>query len=503
MFKKVLIANRGEIAIRVMRSLREMGIRSVAVFSEADRTALHVLHADEAYLLGPAPSRESYLNMERILEVARKCFAEAIHPGYGFLAENAEFAGRCRDAQIKFIGPNPEAMQAMGDKTCARRTVEKAGVPIVPGIKEGVKGPEEALKEAQRIGFPVLLKAALGGGGKGMRIVRDPGELSSLFTMASQEAKSAFGDGTLYLEKYLERPRHIEFQILADEHGNVLHLGERECSIQRRHQKLIEETPSVALSESLRERMGQAAVDAARAVGYTNAGTIEFMLTQDKSFYFLEMNTRLQVEHPVTEMVTSLDLVKEQIRIAAGEKLGYLREDIRPKGAALECRINAEDPDNGFLPSVGKITAWGAPGGPGVRLDSGVGACSEVPVYYDPLIAKLIAWGPDRQEAIARMKRALSEFHVEGIRTTIPFHRAVLDDPEYQGGEIDSGYLERFEIRRGTLPVTDIKDARRLAAIAACLAAHLESKTNQRFKTFAPERRSVWKLVAREEGLRS
>lgn len=502
MFKKVLIANRGEIAIRVMRSLKEMGIRSMAVYSEADRAALHVLQADEAYLLGPAPSRESYLNMERILEVAKGCHADAIHPGYGFLAENTEFARICGEAKVKFIGPNPEAMQAMGDKTYARRTVERAGVPIVPGIKQGVESSEEALEEARKLGFPVLLKAAMGGGGKGMRIVRVPDELPSLFAMASQEAKGAFGDGTIYLEKYLDRPRHIEFQILADEHGNVLHLGERECSIQRRHQKLLEETPSTALTAELRQRMGQAAVNAARAVGYTNAGTIEFMLAQDRSFYFLEMNTRLQVEHPVTEMVTSLDLVKEQVRIAAGEKLGYSQEDIRAKGASIECRINAEDPENGFLPSVGRITGWGVPGGPGIRLDSGVGAGSEVSVYYDPLIAKLIAWGPDRGEAIHRMIRALSEFHVEGIRTSIPFHQTLLKDEDFIKGEIDTGFLERLESKQEKAQSPGAKDTRRLAAIAASLAAYLETKTDRRPKTPSSERTSAWKLTARDEGLR-
>lgn len=500
MFKKVLIANRGEIAIRVMRSLREMGIRSVAVFSEADRTALHVLQADEAYLLA-APSRESYLHMERILDVAKKCHAEGIHPGYGFLAENAEFAKMCKESKVEFIGPNPEAMQAMGDKTYARRTVEKAGVPIVPGIKQGVQSSEEALAEARKLGFPVLLKAAMGGGGKGVRIVRVPDELPSLFTMATQEAKGAFGDGTLYLEKYLDRPRHIEFQILADEHGNVVHLGERECSIQRRHQKLVEETPSTALDEALRRRMGEAAVNAARAVGYTNAGTIEFMLAQDKSFYFLEMNTRLQVEHPVTEMVTRLDLVKEQVRIAAGEKLSFRQEDIRAEGASLECRINAEDPDNGFLPSIGRITGWTVPGGPGIRLDSGVGAGSEVSVYYDPLVAKLIAWGSDRKEAIHRMLRALSEFHVEGIRTSIPFHQSLLRDEDFVKGEIDTEFLERLESKRERPQSTDEKETRRLAAIAASLAAYLEARTDRKPKTTTPERTSAWKLTAREEGL--
>ncbi len=428
MFRKVLVANRGEIAIRVMRACRELGIRTVAVYSEADAQARHVRYADEASCIGPAAASRSYLNVEAILAAARETGAEAIHPGYGFLAENADFARACREAGIVFIGPSPEAIQLMGDKAEARKLADAVGVPIVPGTPDKVS-PDEALAFVDRIGLPVMVKAAAGGGGRGIRVVRDRAELEQALQIAAQEAHAAFGDGALYLEKFLDRPRHIEVQVLADQHGTVLHLFERECSIQRRRQKLWEEAPSPALTPGLRAQICEAAVRLARAAGYTNAGTIEFLVDEGGSFYFLEMNTRIQVEHPVTELVTGIDIVKEQIRVAAGERLPWRQEEIALHGHAIEFRINAEDPALGFLQPPGVIERLELPAGPGVRCDFGFGTGDEVPPYYDSLIGKLIVWGRDRAEALARGRRALDELVVEGIATTAPFHRQLADDP--------------------------------------------------------------------------
>jgi acetyl-CoA carboxylase biotin carboxylase subunit len=447
MFEKILVANRGEIAIRIIRAAKEMGIRTVAVYSDADRNAPHVFHADEACAIGPSPSTESYLAIERILEAAKASGAEAIHPGYGFLAENPKLPAACEQEGLVFIGPTANAMKAMGDKIYAKRTVGARGVPTVPGTGEPVKDANEALREAEAIGYPVILKAALGGGGKGMRLVRNKHEMKSSYDIAVQEAGSAFGDRTIYLEKFLEKPRHVEFQILGDNGGHVVHLGERECSIQRRHQKLIEESPSTAIDEELRREMGEAACKAAEAVGYTNAGTVEFMFMQDGTYYFLEMNTRLQVEHPVTEMVTGLDLVKLQIRIADGAPITFESTDVARTGSSIECRIYAEDPDNDFLPSCGRIETLREPAGPGVRIESGVYSGYEVPVFYDPLIAKLVTWGRDREEAIARTGRALAEYWITGIHTTIPFHRRAVEDPRFIAGTIDTSFIEEMESR--------------------------------------------------------
>src|SRR5512142_1688821 len=413
MFKKVLVANRGEIAVRIIRACRELGIDTVAVYSEVDRSALHVRYADEAYLLGPAPSRESYLRADKIIDIAHKCGADAIHPGYGFLAEREDFAQMCLDAGIVFIGPKPSSIAAMGDKAEARATVIKAGVPVVPGTEDvGNMTDEELLAKAPSIGFPLLIKATAGGGGKGMREVESLEEMPMLLQSARREAESAFGDGNVYLEKLLEGARHIEFQILADTFGNVIYLGERDCSLQRRHQKLIEEAPSPFADEQLRRQMGEVAVKAARSVDYLNAGTIEFLVDKDRKFFFLEMNTRLQVEHPVTELVTGVDIVAEQMRIARGRQLSYKQEDIEIRGHAIECRINAEDPYNGFLPSTGRITHSLLPTGPGVRIDTGVYPGFEITPYYDPMIAKLMVWGETRGQAILRMRRALEEYRI-------------------------------------------------------------------------------------------
>ena len=441
MFKKVLVANRGEIAIRVIRSLREMGILSVAVYSDEDREALHVRMADEAYPVGPAPSRESYLVGERILAAAKQSGAEAIHPGYGFLSENAAFATACKAAGIVFIGPLPEAMEAMGGKTGARDRMIAAGVPVVPGAHVGdIKGLEAA---AAKLGYPVMLKASAGGGGKGMRFVSEPGELHGAFDRARSEAKAAFGDDHVYLEKAIVEPRHVEIQILGDAHGNVVHLFERDCSIQRRHQKVVEETPSPAphATPELIARMGEVAVRAAKAVQYRSAGTVEFLLAPSGDFYFLEMNTRLQVEHPITEWITGLDLVREQVRIAAGEKLGYTQADIVRRGHSIECRVYAEDPASEFLPSPGTIEVLRTPSGPGVRDDSGAYQGGRISSYYDPLVSKLSVWAPTRPLAIERMKRALSEYVVTGIRTNIPFHLALLDHPAFREGQYDTGFI--------------------------------------------------------------
>ncbi|MFL5550714.1 MAG: acetyl-CoA carboxylase biotin carboxylase subunit, partial [Gemmatimonadaceae bacterium] len=430
MFKKVLIANRGEIALRVIRACRELGIQTVAVYSEADRESLHVRFADDDVCIGPAPARESYLNIPRIIAAAEIAGADAIHPGYGFLAENAEFAETCIASNINFIGPTPAQIRVMGDKAAARKAMTDVEVPISPGTPGGVEDPDEALKFAREIGFPVIIKAAAGGGGKGMRVATDPEDFGRSFQLARSEALSAFGNGEVYVEKYLSRPRHIEFQILGDRHGNVIHLGERDCSVQRRHQKLIEEAPSPALNQDLRERMGQAAVKGAKAIDYVGAGTIEMLLNEDKSFYFMEMNTRIQVEHPVTEMLTGVDLVKEQILVAGGAKLS-VKPPIERRGHVIEGRVNAEDPARNFQPSPGRIDVFHPPGGPGVRLDTHVYAGYSVPPYYDSLLAKLICQGRDRQEALRRMQVALESFIIEGVTTTIPFLARVMANKHF------------------------------------------------------------------------
>ena len=442
MFKKILVANRGEIALRIISACRELGIRTVAVYSEADRDALHVRFADEDVCIGPYPSAASYLNISAIVSAAEITEADAIHPGYGFLSENAYFAEILQDCHIAFIGPSPEAVRKMGDKSLARRTVAAAGVPTVPGSPGPVETLDEALSFARKAGYPVILKASAGGGGRGMRIARDERELSGAFDTARAEAETAFGNAEVYLEKYLEEPRHIEFQVFGDSHGNLRQMGERECSIQRRHQKLIEEAPSMALDGTLRARMGEAAVAAARAVSYTNAGTVEFLLDAQGRFYFMEMNTRLQVEHPVTEEVTAVDLVKEQIAVAAGEPISFSRT-LTPRGHAIEFRINAEDPVT-FQPSPGKITTFHMPGGLGVRIDTAAYQGYVIPPYYDSLIAKLIVSGRNRQEAIQRGRRALDLFVIEGIKTTIPMHRRILDDPDFVDGRLSTRFMDRY-----------------------------------------------------------
>jgi acetyl-CoA carboxylase biotin carboxylase subunit len=450
MFRKILVANRGEIALRVIRACREMGIRTVAVFSEADRESLHVRFADEEVCIGPPPARESYLNIPRIIAAAEITGADAIHPGYGFLAENADFSEICEKSEITFIGPTPQQIRLMGDKAAARRTMVSVGVPVVPGT-DAMEEPDAALEAAREIGFPVLIKAAAGGGGKGMRVAENADDFVRQFTMARNEAAAAFNDPTVYIEKYLARPRHIEFQILGDQHGRVIHLGERDCSIQRRHQKLVEEAPSPALTPELRERMGEAAVRGAKAIEYVGAGTIEMLLNDDGSFYFMEMNTRIQVEHPVTEMCTGVDLIKEQIRAAAGLPLSIPDKPIELRGHAIECRINAEDPARNFAPSPGTITTFHPPGGPGVRLDTHVYAGNRVPPYYVSLLAKLIVHGTTRAEAIARMRQALGAFVLEGVHTTIPFLQRVMDDPDFIAGRVDTKFLERMVAERGTV----------------------------------------------------
>jgi acetyl-CoA carboxylase biotin carboxylase subunit len=444
MFKKVLIANRGEIALRVIRACRELGIRTVAVYSEADRESLHVRFADDDVCIGPPPSRLSYLRIPALISAAQITGADAIHPGYGFLAENAEFADTCRASNITFIGPSGDQIRQMGDKASARRLAKEAGVPTVPGSDGVLQDAEQALEVARGIGFPVIIKATAGGGGKGMRIATEPDQFVALFSLAQNEALSAFGNGDVYVEKYLARPRHVEIQVLGDTHGRVIHLGERDCSIQRRHQKLIEESPSPALDEDLRAQMGEAAVRLAAAIGYVGAGTIEFLLDTDRQFYFMEMNTRIQVEHPVTEMVTGFDLVKEQIRVAAGEPMSVPLGDFsRLRGHAIECRVNAEDPYRNFQPSPGLITAYHPPGGPGVRVDTHVYAGYSVPPHYDSLLAKVIVHGRDREEALARMGQALDSFILEGPMTTIPFLARVIRHPAFVAGDVDTKFLER------------------------------------------------------------
>ncbi|CAG1015292.1 MAG: acetyl-CoA carboxylase biotin carboxylase subunit [Anaerolinea sp.] len=491
---KVLIANRGEIAVRIIRACRELGIRTVAVFSDADRRALHVRYADEAYHIGPPPPRESYLSIGKLIDIARRSGADAIHPGYGFLSEREAFAGACQEAGIIFVGPPPNAIRTMGDKQTARETVKKAGVPIVPGTEPGLRD-EELLQAAEKIGYPVMVKAAAGGGGKGMRIVRTAEDLPAALASAHREAENAFGDGTVYLEKMIENARHIEIQVLADMHGNTIWLGERECSIQRRHQKLVEEAPSPFVNEEMRRKMGAVAVAAAQAVNYVNAGTIEFIVDKNRNFYFLEMNTRLQVEHPVTELVTGVDLVKEQLRISRGRKMDPTQESIQIRGHAIECRINAEDPYNNFLPSIGTVSLHLAPTGPGVRLDSGIYAGYEVTPYYDSMLGKLVVWGSNRPQAIRRLSRALSEYRIMGLKTNLPFHQKLVDSHHFISGKFDTSYIEQYfspEIDQTHLDPES-------AAIIATLVAHQDRQ--KAAQIIAPPERdtSNWKWIGRYE----
>ncbi|RLD03391.1 MAG: acetyl-CoA carboxylase biotin carboxylase subunit [Chloroflexi bacterium] len=500
MFNKVLIANRGEIAVRVLRACRELGIKTVAVYSEADRQAMHVRYATEAYLLGPAPSRESYLKGDKIIEIALKSGAGAIHPGYGFLAENADFAQAVEDAGLEFVGPKPFAISSMGDKAIARKTMMEAGVPVVPGTKGTNRlSDEDLLRLAPEVGFPLLIKATAGGGGKGMREVKNMDEMPSALSSARGEAKSAFGEDNVYLEKLLIGARHIEIQVLADKFGNVIHLNERECSLQRRHQKLLEEAPSPVMDEDLRQRMGEVAVQAAKAVNYESAGTIECLVDSDKNFYFLEMNTRLQVEHPITELVTGVDIVKEQIRIARGRKLSFTQDDIKIKGAAIECRVNAEDPYNNFMPSTGLISHIVLPSGPGVRVDTGVYAGTEITPYYDSMISKLIVWGETRAQAILRMRRALEEYKVVGVRTNIPFHQTMMDSHRFMGGQYDTRFVEEEfdmeEIAEGKETFPDI------AAIIATLVKHEQTERAAHIVRRGERDTSNWKWLSRWERL--
>ena len=492
--KRIFIANRGEIAVRIIRACREMGLTSVIGFSDADRTSLAVRLADEAYRIGPSPSLESYLNIPVLVDTMLKTRCDAVHPGYGFLAERAAFAVACEKAKITFIGPRSEVIETMGDKILARRAVQAAGTPVVPGTMDPVKDIQKAHSFAKEAGFPIMIKAVAGGGGKGMRLARDAESLEEGFRLAQSEAGSAFGDSSVYLEKKIEDPHHVEVQILADQHGNVLHLGERECSIQRRHQKVIEECPSPFISRNTRKKMTEVAVNAAREIGYTNAGTMEFLVDADQNFYFLEMNTRLQVEHPVTECVTGIDIVKEQIRIAAGEKLTLSQKDIVFRGAALECRVYAEDPENHFMPSPGKITGLRLPGGPGIRDDSGVYEGFEVPIHYDPLLSKLVAWGSTRQEAIERMRRALEEYQISGIKTTIPFYQRVMSNPVFLSGNVNTSFIDEIF---STLDRTREHSLEEIAIIAAAIH-QLESDSS----IVVPSRAtSAWKIHARKEAL--
>jgi len=470
MFKRILIANRGEIAVRIVRACREMGIESVAVYSDVDRRALHVRKADLCEHLGPAPAAESYLNIPKILEAARRSGAEAIHPGYGFLSENAKFARACREAGLVFVGPSPESMEMMGSKTRARQNMKKANVPFVPGTDSGLKSAAEALAVAETIGYPVMLKASAGGGGKGMRMVANSRDLASALERTQSEAQRAFGDSEVYIEKFIENPRHVEMQIFGDSHGNVIYLAERECSVQRRHQKVLEEAPCSFVDPDMRRRMGEVAVQVAKAANYCNAGTVEFLVDAQKNFYFLEMNTRLQVEHPVTEMVTGIDLVQLQLRVAAGEALPIKQEEIVLRGHSMELRVYAEDPDNNFFPSPGRITRLISPSGPGIRRDSGMYEGWVVPLDYDPLLAKLIAYGENREQVINRLRRALVEYFIGGIKTNLSLFRRILLHPDFQAGRIDTGFLDRLLQEP---PVADARTARRapIVALAAAIFA--------------------------------
>ncbi|MDE3095633.1 MAG: acetyl-CoA carboxylase biotin carboxylase subunit [Chloroflexota bacterium] len=499
MFKKILVANRGEIALRVMRTCREMGIRTVAVYSTVDRNMLHVRYADEAYCIGEGPPLESYLNYPKILEVARTAGADAVHPGYGFLSERTEFAEACAAAGITFIGPKPDAVRLLGDKVSARRTMIAAGVPVVPGT-EGRVGADEAMRLAPGIGFPLLIKAAAGGGGKGIRHVGSADEIANAVRVASSEAQSAFGDGGVFLERFLSPVRHIEVQILADAHGHAVALGERECSVQRRHQKLLEESPSTVITPEIRGRMMAAAVAAAKASGYENAGTVEFLFDpKTQEFYFLEVNTRLQVEHPVTEWLCGRDLVRDQIRIAAGEPLGFAQDDVVLRGAAIECRIAAEDPYNNYLPSLGRIDFVSEPSGPGVRVDSSIFSGIEIPYFYDPMLAKLICWGQDRPQAIARMKRALGEYVVVGVQTNIPFHLQLLDDPRFVAGEVHTGFLDgEFKMRARERDPGD----EQVALLVAAVLSHTRRNGNGSVAAALAATANGWRDAGRQRLLR-
>jgi acetyl-CoA carboxylase biotin carboxylase subunit len=499
LFRRVLVANRGEIAVRIMRACRELGIESVAVFSEPDRSALHVRQADRAYPIGPAAAAESYLRIDKLIAVAKESGAEAIHPGYGFLSERAAFAQACADAGLVFIGPSASAIAAMGDKVEARRLMRRAGVPVVPGSDEALGSDAEVDRVASDIGFPVMLKAAGGGGGKGMRLVASAGELKSALRAARSEAKSAFGDDRVYVEKAIVRPRHIEVQVLGDTAGNVVHLYERECSIQRRHQKVIEESPSTAIDQRTRDQMGEVAVQAAKAVDYVSAGTIEFLVDQDRRFYFLEMNTRIQVEHPITEAVTGIDLVKAQIEIAAGRPLRFQQRDVVQRGWAIECRIYAEDPERNFLPAPGRIDVLRVPSGIGIRDDSGVYEGFEVSTHYDPILSKLVAWGSNRDEAIGRMLRALHEYVIVGPTANVAFHRWALDHPAFRAGDIDTGFIARH-FKPGVLPDGAAADLPLIGAALAAVSRSTPTATNGAAPPAAP--RSRWRELARREALR-
>lgn len=502
MFKKILIANRGEIACRVIRACRDMNIKSVAVYSEADKNALHVRMADEAYFIGGSPSNESYLRWEKIIDVAKKSGAEAIHPGYGFLSENAEFVREVTGAGITFIGPAPEAMEAMGGKISARKLAIEADVPVVPGTTEPLKSADDALETAKRFGFPVMLKASAGGGGKGMRLVENESDLINAFEAAQSEALASFGDAAVYVEKAVVRPRHIEIQIFSDKHGNYVHLGERECSIQRRHQKVIEECPSPINDADLRRQMGESALKVARAVDYVGAGTVEFLVSDlDRSFYFLEMNTRLQVEHPVTELVTGIDLVREQINVAWGNELSFTQADIKWESHAIECRVYAEDPENNFLPSPGVITRLRVPQGNGVRDDSGIYETAEVSIYYDPMISKLAVYGSNRSEAIDRLRRALQEYEVGGIKTTLPFFREVVEDEEFISGNLDTGFIARFSERKKEKKISQKQSD--MALIAAALAFSGKQNPVQTQSNAVSNRPSRWTWSGRMTQLNS
>jgi acetyl-CoA carboxylase, biotin carboxylase subunit len=503
LFRKVLIANRGEIAVRVERACRELGVRSVAVYSDVDRASLHVRLADEAYSIGPAPSRESYLVISKILEVARRAQCDAVHPGYGFLAENPSFARACAEARVVFIGPSAEAMEKLGSKTAARHIARVEGVPTVPGTLDPIERLQEAIETARVIGFPVVLKAVAGGGGKGMRRIESEAEFAGAWRDATSEAQNAFGDGRVYLEKFVVQPRHVEIQVLGDHHGNIVFLGERECSVQRRYQKVIEEAPSPIMTPELRDSMGKAAVKLARAGGYTNAGTVEFLVDAERTFYFLEMNTRLQVEHPVTEMVTSLDLVKAQMRIAAGERIPFKQEDVTMRGHAIECRIYAEDPENNFLPSPGKVLDRRIPAGPGIRMDDGVYIGWTVPNEYDPLLGKLIAWGSDRADAIARLQRALGEYYASGIHTNVALFQRIIASRDFQAGDIHTGWLDDFLKAPGGYAMTAANDhAEQAALIAAAVwhATHANGKSARgTIEGNGDPSKSRWKTEGRRE----
>ncbi|HEY7358253.1 MAG TPA: acetyl-CoA carboxylase biotin carboxylase subunit [Ktedonobacterales bacterium] len=511
-FESVLIVNRGEIAVRIIRACREMGLKSVAVYSDADRAARHVRLADAAYHIGPAPARESYLNIPTLLDVARRSGAKAVHPGYGFLAENADFADACAEAGLIFVGPTGDAMRAVGEKTSARRVAQKAGVPIVPGATAGLEDAQEAARLAETLGYPVMLKAASGGGGMGQRVVQRPEEIEAALRSARSEAASAFGDSEVYMEKAIAPARHIEVQIIGDTHGQIVHLGERECSVQRRRQKLIEESPSVALDDELRAKFTESAIKVAAAIGYTNAGTCEFLLGPDRQFYFLEVNTRLQVEHPVTEWRTGLDLVKEQLRVAAGLPLSFTQEQVRFRGHAIECRVTAENPYNRFLPRGGVIAAYQEPGGPGVRVDSGAYAGMDVPLFYDSLLAKLITWGEDRAEAIARLRRALDEYTIAGVSTTIPFHQFAIQHPRFVAGDLSTGWVAETWGESGEKAAPDGPAAdgalsqEAVAALAAALVdQHAGRAARRRTHPGGAENggeRSPWREAGRRAALR-